>query len=655
MSRLARAVVVAVVGFVLAAPLAIATGSVAAYSASAGVEDFDFASFDADYHLGIDSSGHATLRTVETLVAVFPEFDQNRGIVRAIPNYYGGTPGETRVGDAHRDATAVGVPLETRVIGVVDERGASVPFEIVGSGEFTVIALGTDEFVHGRTTYVITYEQRNVVRAFADTDSDEFYWDTNGTGWPQPFHSVGARVHVDADLASLLTGRVACYAGEFGETNRCAIDRVEESAGAMFVASADTLGPFETLTVAIGFEQGTFVQVDPVPVPRAPDPDLPFAPLSAAAAWWVDAASYGSVAIIVLGTAFTVIWRFVRPSSSKGTGIIIPQYTAPKDLNIMEAAELIGRARYAVSAQIVSFAVRGNLRILDYPVTGRGARYTLQLLSLDGLDAGELALVNAIFGTGSRAGAVQEVGVIDDAAAAAIARVSRSVRQRVVDRGFVQKRSPAVGIGAAVVMFIMSFVTMGVFMVSVFGGHVNVWGIIGFMLAMLAIFVCLGFAFRPAVPTAAGAVHEEYLLGIRDYLRLAEADRLRMLQSPEGAQRVRAEGLDPRSPAQRVKLYERLLPFAVLWGVERDWSKELTILYGDSPPDWFVSTGSFDASRFSTALGSIALTPIAKTTQRSSGSSGSSWSGSSGGSFSGGSSGGGFSGGGGGGGGGGGR
>src|SRR5690606_11431880 len=90
------------------------------------VQDFEFASYDADYYLDQDAAGHATLRTVETLVAVFPEFDQNRGIIRAIPNYYDG------------------VPLETRVIGIVDERGASVPYEVLSSDEFTELALGTD-------------------------------------------------------------------------------------------------------------------------------------------------------------------------------------------------------------------------------------------------------------------------------------------------------------------------------------------------------------------------------------------------------------------------------------------------------------------------------------------------------------------------------
>src|SRR5690606_31817548 len=159
------------------APIADAMAHAAVLPTS--TQDFEFASYDADFYLSRDAQGHATLRTVETLVAVFPDFDQNRGIIRAIPNDYDG------------------VPLETRVIGVVDERGTPVPFESATVSGFTELALGTDDFVHGPTTYVITYEQRNVVRAFGDTASDEFYWDTTGTGWAQPFGSVTARVHVD--------------------------------------------------------------------------------------------------------------------------------------------------------------------------------------------------------------------------------------------------------------------------------------------------------------------------------------------------------------------------------------------------------------------------------------------------------------------------
>ena len=52
--------------------------------ASADVDDFAFDSFHADMLLTRAADGHAELSVTETLVARFPDSDQNRGIVRAI-------------------------------------------------------------------------------------------------------------------------------------------------------------------------------------------------------------------------------------------------------------------------------------------------------------------------------------------------------------------------------------------------------------------------------------------------------------------------------------------------------------------------------------------------------------------------------------------
>jgi uncharacterized membrane protein len=89
-----------------------------------------------------------------------------------------------------------------------------------------------------------------------------------------------------------------------------------------------------------------------------------------------------------------------------------------------------------------------------------------------------------------------------------------------------------------------------------------------------------------------------------------------------------------------VKLYERVLPYAILLGAEKEWSKRLGDYYQQTQasPDWYTGTTAFNAAVFTSTLHNFS--------QASSYSAGSS-------SSSGGSSGGGFSGGGGGGGGGG--
>ncbi len=162
-------------------------------------------------------------------------------------------------------------------------------------------------------------------------------------------------------------------------------------------------------------------------------------------------------------------------------------------------------------------------------------------------------------------------------------------------------------------------------------------------------------------------MRNDHLLGLRDYMQLAEADRIRYLQSPDGAERV-----DVDDQTQLVKLYERLLPYAVIFGIEEDWAKELTVkaVAANVPVVWWTGSNDFTAWRLNSTIQNLRLStpepprPIltkpASTSRDSdsfwggwsSGSSSSGWSGSSGSSFSSGSSGGGFSGGGGGGGGG---
>ena len=75
--------------------------------------------------------------------------------------------------------------------------------------------------------------------------------------------------------------------------------------------------------------------------------------------------------------------------------------------------------------------------------------------------------------------------------------------------------------------------------------------------------------------------------GLREFIRLAEADRIRMLQSPSGAERVPAAGAVAGAAApvvdrdQVLRITERLLPYAVLFGQEREWSEELAALYAE--------------------------------------------------------------------------
>ncbi|MCU1578865.1 MAG: hypothetical protein JWP19_1069 [Rhodoglobus sp.] len=585
-----------------------------AAAAVADTSDFTFDSFDADYTITRADDGTSHLDVVETIVARFPDFDQNRGIIRAIPSDYDG------------------VDLGTVVNSVTDEKGAPVPFETSYASGFVDLALGTNDFVHGAVTYVISYSQQNVVRSFQDTHSNEFYWDINGTGWAQPFGRVSAMVHVDPSLVQTLTGNAACYVGPQGSTTTCPIGAPTGAAG--FSASATNLGPGETLTVAIGFAQGTFVTPTPTPPPVAQPLPFGFDLLSG---------GLGVLSLAALGGAIAA--RVHAGRGARGRGIIVAQYSEPKDVTILQAAHLMHRAWTAMPAAIVRLAVRKNLRILAYATAEDSEPYSLQYLGADGTNAEDRALLDIVFGENPQAGAVVGFGQSNQPVMTALAGLSDRSGESLVSSGLQRKPgNRAAGVLLVVAQVVMGIVALGLLVVSA-GAYLTVsvflWPT---MLVGTAAFIATAvLARRPLQLTDKGADARDYLLGMQVYLTLAEKDRLRALQSPDGAERV-----DVGDNLQMVKLYEKLLPWAVLWGVEDQWMKELAVRVEQLPeqPDWFIGANGFNAALFSgTVHGfSAALAPPAT-----------SWGGSGGGSFGGGSFGGGFSGGGGGGGGGGGR
>ena len=581
--------------------------------------DFTFDSFDADYTLSREANGTSNLQVVETIVARFPDFDQNRGIIRAIPDDYDG------------------VPLNTSVQSVTDQNGTSVPFETSYTGGFVELALGTDAFVRGVQTYVISYTQQNVVRSFADTNADEFYWDVNGTGWPQPFGQVTATVRIDDEVAASLTGNAACYVGGFGENEQCAIeDALSGTTGQRTFSSVATdLNPFETLTVAIGFGPDTFLTPEPTPPPE-PQP-IPL---------WLQLLS-GSLGLASIAALVAAIVSRVRAGgSAKGRGVIIAQYSEPAGIDILQSAHLLSRGSSGIPAAIVRLAVRKNLRILAYAVEADGAPYTLQYLTDERADALDLGLLKVIFGGKLVAGELKPYGTYDSRLATGLEELSTSAKTSLEPQGF--QRKPT-GRGFAALMMlaqvVLVFLGIGVVVLSV-ALFTNVSALVVFSIvgSFFGIFIATALIFRPMQLTEKGREAKDFLEGMKLYLTVAEEERLRVLQSPQGAERI-----DVGNNLELVKLYEKLLPWAVLWGVEDQWMRELELRVAtiDEAPDWFIGRNGFEVSVFSTALRGMNTTVTAPTASWSSSGSGSS--------FSGGSFGGGFSGGGGGGGGGGGR
>ncbi|WP_157155632.1 DUF2207 domain-containing protein [Diaminobutyricimonas sp. LJ205] len=388
-------------------------------AAAADVDDFTFDSFEADYYLGVDESGHSTLRTIETFVARFPETDQNRGIRRALVEDY----------DGH--------PTDLTVTSVTDENGTARAFETDAEDGLLSVTIAADDYVHGAQTYVITYEQKNVTRFFEDTGVDEFYWDTNGTDWAQPFGAVTARVHVDPAIADRLTGELACYTGAEGSTEQCQIGE----AGGVITASDAGLAPFENVTVAVAFEPGTFV---------ARDGSYFANPIS-----WVQL-------IALLAAIGAAIWGFaIRATVTRdadGRPTIVAEYLPPDGNDLLGSADIVGRSGRAIAAQLIDLAVHRRIRIIENEKPWAKDTFSLQLVTADGVTGLPRRLLTAFFGSGLRDGSEYELTGTDTKLGTRISSLQRSVHRDVVRRGLRRR----VAAGQVIVPFIIAVIAAAI-------------------------------------------------------------------------------------------------------------------------------------------------------------------------------------------------
>ncbi|MFC8680105.1 DUF2207 domain-containing protein [Microbacterium ureisolvens] len=558
------------VGLIVAVLVGMLLPALVAAPAYADVEDFAFESLDVEYQLGRADDGTSTLTVVETFVALFPEIDQNRGMRRAVPDSYRGAP------------------LHPELVSITDENGASRPAETESEDGFFIITSRADDYVHGRQTYVFTYTLANVTRYFPDTGVDEFYWDVNGTAWPQPFGRVTARVTMPDDLGSARTGAQACYFGYQDDEQTCPIDDVD---GAV-TASVENLQPFQTMTIAIGFEPDTFTEFD--------------ARYLASPWGWLQSI----VALLGLGTAvvLAVVTRRRHLRDAPGRPVIIAEYTPPREIDALESAVLLGHTTKAIPAEVLEQAVVGSIRIEEGPAKWfGGTRLKAVLVDPSLADGDGRMLLPGLFPSGVP-GEEFEFGRSDTRFSTTAQKVLKAASSELTTRGL-RRQVPVRARAWPIAIAIISAALVLLFGIGALVAYVTPFvPIVLIIAAVLVVLLVAGLVSRKPL-TPAGAEVRDHLQGLKQFIEWAEADRIRMLQSPQGAERVRVDISDPRV---KLKLYEKLLPYAVVFGQEKKWADELAVLYGDgNSPGWYAGGAGFNAAAFSAGISHLSSTASA--------------------------------------------
>ena len=281
----------------------------------------------------------------------------------------------------------------------------------------------------------------------------------------------------------------------------------------------------------------------------------------------------------------------------RATGRALPkprvvEYIPPKGVPVLDAALLSGNEKRGIAAALIGMAVDRKIRLLAEP--DKKAPVAVEVQPHAVFTAQELGLLDALFGPGHSSGRVRRFSKDRRAQSAQIARVLATAESYL----------RALGLIGPLVRWRLIFlrVCAGIFVLTALFFSLGA-GANGEIAAMWTSLLTAGVALAAMIVTPSrwrrygqpSALIREQLAGLDGYISLAEADRLRFLQSPSGALRtasgVTAAGLavgvgvgatgqaDPSFELDRLILNERLLPYAILFGHSEEWLAELRVSY----------------------------------------------------------------------------
>ncbi|MFM2374486.1 MAG: hypothetical protein RLZZ234_481 [Candidatus Parcubacteria bacterium] len=505
-------------------------------------------SFESDITVSKDSY----VTVVETISYDFGE-DARHGIFRDIPS-------------THPELASTWYKeryIDTEVTSVV-RNDTTEKFEVTKKREGVHVRIGDpDSTITGKQVYKITYTLHGALSHPVQLPP-ELYMNVNGAAWEVPARVVRATLHADADMFS--TQRT-CYKGIVGSGSSCTI-RTNEDGSVTFEAT--NLAPRETVTFAQAFRDGSVV------AKRAERLRLDLLSLIASAVW-------------LCGLSwFTYSYR----TEHKQNRTVVAEYEPypgilPMQMGVLKDGSLDPKD---ISAGIVYLAEQGYLTIkrterkvfFVFEVTD----YELTLVRRPADVVWQSELLQLMFDEHLVAGAVTTLSELksNHTKQASNHTVIQSLEASIIEdlkkNDFYQTPLGGVSRFQKVVWGATALSFFGLF----FGGMQS----LAYVVMVVTLVISSGLvSFLSRRLTVKGYEALRYLHGFKEYLSVAEKDRIDFHNAPE------------RKPEQ----FLAFLPYAIAFGVEKKWAdafKDITI----PTPSWYDGgSAGFVAADLSSSLG----------------------------------------------------
>jgi len=479
----------------------------------------------ASFDVMVTINKDASIDVTEKIVYDFGDYERH-GIFRDIPIKY--------------DARGGNYGLRISGVKVTDENGQKLTTDISYPSQNIEIKIGdADTLITGKHTYVISYKIKRAINYF--DDHDELYWNATGTDWDVSIDKASATIYFPNAITEK-EAQATCYAGTWGSTESCAdslflFNADDQVEGVVF--NQRDLSVYNGLTVVAGW-----------PVGQVYKPTVIDNFINILIDNWI-------LFIPVLVFVLLFARWFSTGRDALGRETIIPEYEAPENLNPAQVGTIIDQKvdRRDISALIIDLAVRGYLKIKKLD----GDYELIKLKSEDDLAVeSEKDLMKGFF---SGANTTKKLSELKDKFYKTYQDISNGLYESLYKSGYFYS-NPGYQRGLYLVLGIL--ILFAAFFIGSFLGGIGVFSLI---LSGL-LFIIFG-QIMPA-RTRKGVLAKEYILGLKMYLSVAEKDRINF----------------HNAPAKNPEQFEKLLPYAMVMGVEKEWAKQFEDIYNQKP-DWY--------------------------------------------------------------------
>jgi hypothetical protein len=434
--------------------------------------------------------------------------------------------------------------------------------------------------LRGNGTATIEYDVAGAVTQVGG--GEELRWYVVN-GWSAPVKDAVVRLTGPAPIQNL-----SCFAGDLTSATGCTAASMDES-GTRAEFQQQGLGPSQALTVVAGFPKGASGGKPILERRFELSNAFTLSPLTGGALL--------ALVVLLLGGIVLLYWtrgRDARVIQSEAGGAVTPlrdgHFSPPDGVRPGQIGTLIDEQADVidVTATIVDLAVRGFVHIDEQP---RGAydapdwRLTkVPSAPVESLLDYERALYTAIFD--SRDSVL--LSELHGSFASRLGKVRDALYRDVVAQGWFTRRPDSVRTRWTTIGII---VTGAGVLATVLLAWLTTYGVLGLALIIAGAALSVGGQYMPA-KTSRGASALAHTLGFRDYLASGEIGEV--------------------PPAQRIELFSRYLPYAVVFDNVDRWARVVASLNGDGKRAdnlyWYQGPAEWDLSKFADSMRAFTLT-----------------------------------------------